>query len=310
MLVGTFVEVPMSKMNCDRDTENNRVLVVALYLFVDVPDYQSLQVPIYRKAALNGIKGTLLLAREGINGTVAGSEDAILELLQFLRSIPNFQQLEHKESWTDRIPFQKMKVLCKDEIVNLGVDVDPTKQVGTYVSPKDWNELIQQEDVILIDTRNDYETGIGTFERAIEPYTRSFKEFPMWVQNNLSPQIHKKVAMFCTGGIRCEKATSYLIEQGFEQVYHLEGGILKYLEEIPEEQSLWKGNCFVFDERVSVDHQLQKGHFVLCSHCGNPSDPNDMGSGFHRDHCMFAQNKTHTQESHTQETNPLDEDGF
>ena len=295
----------VTKLNCNSDTENNRILVVALYLFVDVPDYQSLQVPIYRKAALSGIKGTLLLAQEGINGTVAGTEDAIHELLQFLRSIPCFQQLDHKESWTERIPFQKMKVLCKDEIVNLGVDVDPTKQVGIYVPPKDWNQLIMQEDVILIDTRNDYETGIGTFEHAIEPNTRSFKEFPMWVKHNLSPKNHKKVAMFCTGGIRCEKATSYLIEQGFKHVYHLEGGILKYLEEIPEEQSLWKGNCFVFDERVSVDHQLKKGHFVLCPHCGNPSDPNNMESAFHRDHCMFAQNKTNTQE-----TNPLDEDGF
>jgi UPF0176 protein len=279
-------------LHVDDSTQKNNlstpsILVVALYRFTDLSNCEELQVPIYRQAALSGIKGTLLLANEGINGTVSGRPESIYELLTFLKSIPELKNLTHKESWTDQQPFQKLKVLVKNEIVNLGVDVDPTNQVGEYITPSQWNQLIEQDDVILIDTRNDYEIGIGTFEHAIDPNTRSFKEFPKWVSENLQPQTHKKVAMFCTGGIRCEKATSYLLEMGFENVYHLEGGILKYLEEIPQEKSLWKGECFVFDQRVSVDHQLRKGQYILCPHCGNPSDPNDMMSSTHREHCPY-----------------------
>ncbi len=269
------------------NSSTSSILVVALYFFTKLTKCDELQVPIYRQAALSGIKGTLLLAKEGINGTVSGRPESVYELLNFLKAIPELKDLTYKESWTDTIPFQKLKVLVKNEIVNLGVDVDPTNQVGEYISPSKWNQLIEQDDVILIDTRNDYEIGIGTFEYAIDPNTRSFKEFPKWVSENLQIQTHKKVAMFCTGGIRCEKATSYLLEMGFENVYHLEGGILKYLEEIPEDKSLWKGECFVFDERVSVDHQLQKGQYILCPHCGNPSDPNDMTSSNHREHCPY-----------------------
>ena len=277
------VRVDDSIQKCN--TSTSLILVVALYLFTKLSNCEELQVPIYRKAALSGIKGTLLLAKEGINGTVSGSPESIHELLTFLKAISELKHLTHKESWTDKQPFQKLKVLVKNEIVNLGVDVDPMTKVGEYVPPSQWNQLIEQDDVILIDTRNDYEIGIGTFEHAIDPNTRSFKEFPKWVSENLQPQKHKKVAMFCTGGIRCEKATSYLLDMGFENVYHLEGGILKYLEDIPQENSLWKGECFVFDQRVSVDHQLQKGQYILCPHCGNPSDPDDMMSSTHREHC-------------------------
>jgi UPF0176 protein len=271
----------------NQDIEQDEILVVALYLFTLLSNRETLQVELYRKAALSGIKGTLLLAKEGINGTISGNQDSIRKFLQFLRDIPALQNFEHKESWTNKQPFRKLKVLMKNEIVNLGVDVDPTNQVGEYVRPSEWNELIEKDDVILIDTRNDYEIGIGTFKNAVDPNTRSFKDFPKWVQENLSPEKHKKVAMFCTGGIRCEKATSFMLELGFENVYHLQGGILKYLEDIAEENSLWEGECFVFDERVSVDHQLKKGPFVLCPHCGNPSEQNNMKSSFHREHCQY-----------------------
>ena len=268
----------------------SKILVAALYLFVDLSDCEGLRIPILRKASLNGIKGTILLAKEGINGTVAGSEKELRSFLSYLRGLPPFTQLEHKESWTSSMPFQKMKVKLKEEIVTLGVDgVDPLSKVGTYVSASEWNKLIEREDVVLVDTRNDYETSIGTFKGAVDPNTRSFKEFPEWALNHLDKT--QPVAMFCTGGIRCEKATSYLLEQGFDQVYHLKGGILKYLEEIPKEKSLWEGSCFVFDERVSVNHELNQDVYELCEGCGHPVLPDKPEEGHHREHCsLFGSN--------------------
>ena len=268
-----------------------QIVVAALYLFVELPDTEQLRVPILRKAMLNGVKGTILLASEGINGTVAGEEKALFSFLTYLRSIPEFSLLEHKESRTNQMPFQKMKVKIKEEIVTLGVEgINPLKKVGAYVQPSDWNELIRREDVVVIDTRNDYETSIGTFQGAVDPNTRSFKEFPKWALESLDKT--KAVAMFCTGGIRCEKATSYLLEQGFEQVYHLQGGILKYLEEIPEQESLWEGSCFVFDERVSVNHHLEQDEYELCEGCGHPVDPENPSEGHHREYCSLYGTKS------------------
>ncbi len=194
------------------------------------------------------IKGTLLLAQEGINGTVAGTQAAIEDLLTWLDTQPGLDNIVTKWSFDDEMPFYRTKVKLKKEIVTMGVEgIDPRKVVGTYVKPKDWNALISDPDVVLVDTRNDYEVKIGTFKNAVNPVTETFREFPEYVKQNLDPAKHKKVAMFCTGGIRCEKSTAYLKEQGFDEVYHLEGGILKYLEEVEQEQSLWEGECFVFD---------------------------------------------------------------
>lgn len=241
---------------------NHSIVVAALYKFVSLPDYQALREPLRQVMLDNGVKGTLLLAEEGINGTVSGWRQGIDALLAWLKRDPRFADLEHKESYCEEQPFRRTKVKLKKEIVTLGVpQVDPTRQVGTYVEPKDWNALIDDPEVVLIDTRNDYEVAIGTFERAVDPKTGSFREFPDYVNTHFDPRRHKKVAMFCTGGIRCEKASSYLLSQGFEQVYHLKGGILKYLEEVPAEQSKWRGECFVFDERVTVGHALAEGEY-------------------------------------------------
>jgi UPF0176 protein len=229
----------------------------------------------------NHIKGTLLLAEEGINGTIAGLPQDIQQLLHFLRTDALFQQrfadLEHKESFADEHPFYRMKVKLKKEIVTLGVaGVSPTKKVGTYVKPEDWNALISDPDVILIDTRNDYEVDIGTFKGAIDPKTNTFREFPAYVAQHFDTTKHKKVAMFCTGGIRCEKASSYMMDQGFEEVFHLQGGILKYLETVPEAESMWQGECFVFDQRVAVKHNLAVGEFDQCYACRHPLSPAEM----------------------------------
>ena len=218
-----------------------------------------------------GIKGTLLLAPEGINGTIAGTRAAIDAALDVIRKLPGCRNIEHKESWAYEPPFQKMKVRLKTEIVRMAVPaIDPNRIVGTYVEPEDWNALISAPDVITIDTRNDYEVAIGTFAGAVDPGTGAFRQFPKWVKANLDPAENRKVAMFCTGGIRCEKATAYLKAQGFENVYHLKGGILKYLETIPAEQSLWQGECFVFDDRVSVKHNLDVGNYEWCPVCDGP----------------------------------------
>jgi len=221
------------------------IVVCALYKFVTLNDYQDLRLPLHNEMEKLDIRGTLLLANEGINGTVAGSNDGINRLLTWLKADDRLADIDYKLSFTDNMPFNRTKVKLKKEIVTMGIEgIDPKQVVGTYVDPLEWNALISDPDVILIDTRNDYEFTVGTFRNAINPKTESFREFPEYVKNNLNPEQHKKVAMFCTGGIRCEKSTAYLKEQGFENVYHLKGGILKYLEMVPEEQTLWEARVF------------------------------------------------------------------
>jgi len=260
-----------------------KYLTAALYKFVSLPNYKALQSPILEACVSNDIKGTLLLAEEGINGTIAGLPESIHKLLHFLRSAAIFENrfadLEHKESFASKHPFYRMKVKLKKEIVTLGMPgVSPTKKVGTYVKPEDWNALISDSDVILIDTRNNYEVDIGTFKGAINPKTTTFREFPEYVAEHFDKTKHKKVAMFCTGGIRCEKASSYMMDQGFEEVYHLQGGILKYLETVPEAESMWEGECFVFDQRVAVKHNLEVGEFDQCYACRHPLSPAEIQS--------------------------------
>lgn len=244
------------------------VVVAALYKFVTLDDYHELREPLLQRCIDAGIKGSLLLAHEGINGTIAGSRAAIDAVLTYLKSDARFADLEHKESFESVQPFLRMKVKLKKEIVTMGVDgIDPNHLVGTYVEPRDWNALISDPEVLVIDTRNDYEVEIGTFAHALNPNLKVFREFPQYARQ-FDPAKHKKVAMFCTGGIRCEKASAFMLHEGFAEVYHLKGGILKYLEEVPEPESLWRGECFVFDNRVAVDHALQKGGFDLCHACG------------------------------------------
>ncbi|MGN6775401.1 oxygen-dependent tRNA uridine(34) hydroxylase TrhO [Rhizobium sp.] len=257
-------------------------LVAALYHFVSFPRFESLREPLLALCEEKGVKGTLLLAHEGINGTIAGTDAAIGAVLTFLRAQPEFAGLEHKESRASKMPFVRMKVKLKKEIVTMGVeDIDPTKVVGTYVAPKDWNALISDPDTIVIDTRNDYETVIGVFKGAVDPKTKTFREFPDWVRDNTGLHNKPKIAMYCTGGIRCEKATAFMKQQGFDEVYHLQGGILKYLEEVPAEESLWEGACFVFDERVSVEHGLKEGNHKLCHACRNPITLEEVTSPFY-----------------------------
>ena len=262
-----------------RPETHGSFLVAALYHFATVPDHAALREPLQALCEENGVKGTLLLAREGINGTIAGPDAGIRKVLAFLRSKPEFAALEHKESRASKMPFLRMKVRLKKEIVTMGVeDIDPNKIVGTYLNPREWNELIADPDTILIDTRNDYETAIGIFKGAVDPDIKTFREFPDWVRNN--PGLHNKpkIAMYCTGGIRCEKATAFMKQEGFDEVYHLKGGILKYLEEMPEEESLWEGACFVFDERVSITHGLKEGEHTLCHACRYPLTEEDRRS--------------------------------
>lgn len=255
----------------DSITTSSPFLVAALYHFVSVPRFESLRGPLQALCEENCVKGTLLLAHEGINGTIGGPDDGVRTVLAYLRAQPEFVGLEHKESRASKMPFLRMKVKLKKEIVTMGVEnIDPNKVVGTYVAPQDWNALISDPDTIVIDTRNDYETAIGVFRGAVDPQTKTFREFPEWVRNNTGLHNKPKIAMYCTGGIRCEKATAFMKEQGFEDVFHLKGGILKYLEEVPEEESLWEGACFVFDERVSVVHGLAEGDHQLCHACRNP----------------------------------------
>jgi UPF0176 protein len=254
-------------------------LVAALYHFARFDRYEGFREPLQAFCDENGIKGTLLIAREGINGTVAGSDAAVSGLLAYLRAQPEFARLEHKESRASKMPFLRMKVRPKKEIVTMGVeDIDPKRIVGTYVEPKDWNALISDPETIVIDTRNDYETAIGIFKGAIDPQTKTFREFPDWVKNNTGLHNKPKIAMYCTGGIRCEKATAFMKEQGFDEVFHLKGGILKYLEEVPAEESLWEGACFVFDERVSVEHGLKEGNHKLCHACRSPITAEEVTS--------------------------------
>ena len=246
-------------------------VIAAFYKFVSLDDHQNRRQPLLNLCQRYNIKGTILLAAEGINGTIAGTRSSIDSILDYLKADPCFADLEHKESTATKSPFDRLKVRLKQEIVTFGIPtVNPSNLVGTYVKPQDWNELIANPDVLVIDTRNQYEVEIGSFAGSIDPHTDSFTEFPAYVATHLDPQQHKQIAMFCTGGIRCEKATSYLLSQGFEHVYHLQGGILKYLEEIPATESQWEGECFVFDDRVAVTHGLKPGTHQLCWGCGNP----------------------------------------
>ncbi|WP_444899068.1 rhodanese-related sulfurtransferase [Microbulbifer sp. VAAC004] len=257
----------------------NQFVVCALYKFVTLEDFESLRTPLLDVMLENQVRGTLLLAREGINGTVAGSREGIDTILAYLKSDERLAELDYKESYTGEMPFLRSKVKLKREIVTMGVEgIDPRRVVGTYVKPKDWNALISDPEVVVVDTRNDYEFQVGTFKDSLNPNTETFREFPQYVKDNLNPAKHKKVAMFCTGGIRCEKSTAYLKEQGFEEVYHLHGGILKYLEEVPKEESLWEGECFVFDERVTVNHDLERGQYDQCNACRMPITKEDQQS--------------------------------
>ena len=253
------------------NTSADSVVVAALYRFVALPDFEDLRQPLLDLMIDSEVKGTLLLASEGINGTIAGSRAGIDRVLAWLQRDARFTGLEAKESFVDEMPFYRTKVKLKREIVTMGVDnIDPNDIVGTYVEPRDWNALISDPDVLVLDTRNDYEVEIGSFEHAVNPKTASFRELPDYVAEHLDSTVHKKVAMFCTGGIRCEKSTAFLKQQGFDEVYHLKGGILKYLEEIPVDQSLWQGECFVFDNRVTVDHSLKSGSYDQCHACRMP----------------------------------------
>ncbi|HSH01847.1 MAG TPA: rhodanese-related sulfurtransferase [Anaerolineae bacterium] len=254
-------------------------LIAAFYQFAELPDFEALQAPLLAIAEEGGVKGTILLASEGVNGTIAGPAEGVQAVLAWLRADERLAKMRHKESFADFIPFKRMKVRLKKEIVTLRQDgVSPLDVVGTYVPPQAWNELIQDPDVLLIDTRNDFEVQVGSFSGAKNPKTTAFGEFPEYVEQNLDPSKHKKVAMFCTGGIRCEKATAFMLQKGFEEVYHLEGGILRYLEEVAPEESLWEGECFVFDERVTVDHHLRPGQYTICEGCWRPLAAEDKAS--------------------------------
>jgi UPF0176 protein len=251
--------------------------IAALYHFTRFDDPAALKPALLDHCVAQAVKGTLLLAPEGINGTISGPRAGIDAVLSYLRTLPGCADLEWKEATSETPPFPKMKVRIKREIVTMGQpDVDPASKVGNYVTPADWNALINSPDVAVIDTRNDYEVAIGTFDGAVDPKTKSFGEFPAWWEANKHRFHNKKVAMFCTGGIRCEKSTNYLLGQGVEDVYHLKGGILKYLEEVPQEDSTWQGDCFVFDARVSVGHGLSEGPHILCHGCRQPILPIDM----------------------------------
>ena len=249
---------------------SSTIVIAALYRFVRLDNFEELRQPLLQLMLDNQIRGTLLLAAEGINGTVAGETTAIEQLLDYLRQDDRLRGFDCKFSSDDSMPFYRSRVKLKREIVTMGVaDIDPANG-GHYVMPTEWNELIDDPEVTLIDTRNDYESAIGSFANAIHPNTKSFRDFPAYVKQNLDPQKHRKVAMFCTGGIRCEKSTAYLRQQGFDEVYHLKGGILNYLEQVPAAESMWNGECFVFDNRVSVNHSLEKGSYDQCHACRLP----------------------------------------
>ena len=272
-------------------------VVAALYHFARLEDFESLREPLLAQMKDHDVRGTILVAREGVNGTVSGSRESIDALLGYLRADERLTGLVHKESYCDGHPFYRTKVKLKKEIVTMGVeDIDPNHIVGTYVKPADWNALISDPEVVLVDTRNDYEVDIGTFEGARNPNTTTFREFPAYVKENLDSAKHEKVAMFCTGGIRCEKSTAYLKQQGFKEVFHLEGGILKYLEEVPKDESMWEGECFVFDNRVAVNHDLDVGSYDQCHACRHPVSDEDMASDLYRPgvscpHCYESQSE-------------------
>jgi UPF0176 protein len=257
----------------------SQYIVCAMYKFVALENFKELRQPLLEVMLQNQIKGTLLLASEGINGTISGPREGIDALLAYLNRDSRINPISYKESLHDEQPFYRTKVKLKKEIVTLGVEgIDPNQSVGTYVKPKDWNALISDPEVFVVDTRNDYEIEIGTFKHAVDPNTKTFREFPEYVAQNMDPAKHKKVAMFCTGGIRCEKSTAFMKQQGFSEVYHLEGGILQYLEDVPKDESLWEGDCFVFDNRVAVNHDLEKSHYDQCYGCRLPITEEDKQS--------------------------------
>ncbi len=265
-----------SNINDSKNPESKPVVVSALYHFVRLDNFAALRQPLLDEMLAHEVKGTLLLANEGINGTIAGSREGVDAVLNWIRQDQRLTGVDSKESYADEMPFYRSKVKLKKEIVTMGVEgIDPKEVVGTYVKPEDWNELISDPDVLLVDTRNDYEYKIGSFKNAINPSTETFREFPEYVKQHLNPEKHQKVAMFCTGGIRCEKSTAYLKEQGFSEVYHLQGGILKYLEQVPKDETLWQGECFVFDNRVAVNHDLEKGQYDQCYACRYPITEQD-----------------------------------
>lgn len=272
------------------------LIVAALYQFARFPDPAAIQGPLARLCCSLGIKGTLLLAPEGINGTIAGPRQAIDTVLAHIRTLPDCADLEWKESSAQTMPFGRMKVRLKREIVTMGQpDVDPIGAVGHYVDARDWNALISAPDVAVIDTRNDYEVEIGTFAGAVDPGTRSFRDFPAWWDVNAARFQGKRIAMFCTGGIRCEKSTNFLLAQGVTEVFHLKGGILKYLEDVPQQDSMWQGECFVFDKRVSLGHGLKQGDHTLCHACRRPMTAQDRarpefeeGVSCHRCHSEYS----------------------
>ncbi|MEM6481329.1 MAG: rhodanese-related sulfurtransferase [Pseudomonadota bacterium] len=250
--------------------------IAALYHFTHFEVPQALRVPLLALCEQSRISGTLLLASEGINGTIAGPKAGIEAVIAHIRALPGCADLTWKESSASQQPFRWLKVRVKREIVTMGQpDVDPRAKVGHYIPPSEWNALISEPDVAVIDTRNDFEVAIGSFQGAIDPHTASFRDFPDWWQANKAQFDGKRIAMFCTGGIRCEKSTNYLLGQGIEKVFHLQGGILKYLEEVPETESLWQGECFVFDGRVAVGHGLREGRHILCHACRCPILPED-----------------------------------
>jgi len=250
------------------EVDKGAIVVAAFYKFCDLASFEALREPLRTRCYSQNIKGTILLASEGINGTISGSAEGIDYVLNFLRQQEEIGDFAHKVSYNDSHPFTKLRIRLKKEIVTIRKEIaDPTKKVGEYVDPADWNQLISDPDTIVVDTRNSYEVELGTFKNALDPKTESFGEFPEYVDNHLADHKDKKIAMFCTGGIRCEKATSYLLENGFEKVYHLQGGILNYLEKIPDEESTWEGDCFVFDQRVTVNSSLEKGNYELCFAC-------------------------------------------
>ncbi|MEG4008993.1 rhodanese-related sulfurtransferase [Microcoleus sp. Pol11C1] len=276
-------------------------LTAALYKFVELPDFAELKAPLLDCCNNNNVKGTILLAQEGINGTIAGSSEGVHAVLAFLRSDPRFADLVHKESLSEKAPFYRLKIRLKREIVTMGVpDINPRLMAGKYVKPEEWNKLLDDPDVVVVDVRNDFEVSMGTFEGAINPKTKSFSELPEWALRETALRTKPKVAMFCTGGIRCEKSTAFLRSQGFDEVYHLEGGILKYLETVPEAESRWEGECFVFDERVSVGQGLKPGNYELCRGCRHPISQEDKASelfvlGVSCPHCHDSKTETKKQ---------------
>jgi len=272
------------------------VQVAAFYRFSALQELERLQGELRQLAAAGGVRGTILLATEGVNGTISGPEPGVQQVLNRLRGVPGLGPLEAKLSWAPEQTFARLKVRLKREIVTMGCpSVKPAEQVGTYVAPQHWDALIHDPDTLVIDTRNRYEVAVGSFQGAIDPGTDSFRDFPAWVEQTLRPLVAdrqpKAIALFCTGGIRCEKATGYLLQQGFEAVHHLQGGILRYLEEVPEERSSWRGECFVFDQRVTVNHRLEPGSYSLCFACGLPLAPAELAHPAYREgvschHCI------------------------